>query len=689
MLPIELSILLLTIVDKSPVFRTKQVRGSWWTIVRSDDTIRGPLRAVRKLMIRLILTKVNSFTEEVGYHARKLPMVVNDESQSPVDAAGSTEPRHGQRDRNAGARLISDSMVVAITPHGPMLAGHTAPLRYLRKRTTVPALGPRGRVLIAALTGVWLISVACFWWWWSGQGHRSSWIGLIVGSVVSFYLACESASVVIAANRQQKINPELPVQDLRVAFLVTRAPSEPWDVAKATITAMLAQQYPHRYDVWLCDEQPTAEVIDWCAENNVHISSRSGVPAYHRDRWPRRTRAKEGNLAHFYDHVGYLNYDVVAQLDCDHIPAPGYLAEVVRPFADPAIGYVAAPSVCDRSTANSWSARGRLHHEAQFHGPIQLGHNGGVAPICIGSHYVVRTEAIKQIGGIGPELLEDFSTSLLLNSAGWQGGFAITAEAHGNGPLTFSAMLVQEFQWARSLTSLLYRNLPRHFGRLSWRLRIRYLHAMLSQAGLVLAFGSGIGFITVAATTTRAAEVAFNPFQVILFWIAMTSPLLAISVVLKRQKFYRPATAPLLSWERLLYQLTRWPAVAWGVLAATLQLFHQRPIMFKVTPKTVEGSERLPVALIAPYAVIGVVLSAAAIIGELSKGPTAYILLCLLGAAAYLFVSFAVCLLHAAEGSRCSKVGMRQAIRETVRGPILVASFGVVPLSVSVAATFL
>lgn len=606
--------------------------------------------------------------------------------KSPIDAV--TAPIVSPPATATAAQLISDSMVVAITPHGPMLAGRTAPLRFLRKGTTVPALEPGSRMLIAALTAVWLTSVVCFWWWWSGQGHRSGWIGLIVGSVVSFYLTCEAASMVIAANRQRKINPELPVPDLRVAFVVTRAPSEPWEVAKATITAMLTQRYPHRYDVWLCDEQPTAEVIDWCAENNVRISSRSGAPAYHRDHWPRRRRCKEGNLAYFYDQVGYLNYDVVAQLDCDHIPAPGYLVEIVRPFADPAVGYVAAPSVCSRGIANSWSARGRLHREAQFHGPIQLGHNGGVAPICIGSHYALRTEAIKQIGGIGPELLEDFSTSLLLNSAGWQGGFAITAEAHGNGPLTFSAMLVQEFQWTRSLMTLLYRTLPRHFGRLSWRLRIRYLHAMIAQTGLVLAFGSGIGLVTVVATTTRAAA-AFDPCQVILFWIAMTSPLLAIRVVLKRQKLLRPATAPLLSWESLLYQLTRWPAVAWGVLAATLQLFRQRPIMFKVTPKTVEGPERLPVTLIAPYAVISAVLSGATIIGELGKGPASSILLCLLGAAAYLVVSLVVCLLHAAEGSRRAKVSMRQAIAETVKRPILVTLLGIVPLSVSVAVTFL
>jgi cellulose synthase/poly-beta-1,6-N-acetylglucosamine synthase-like glycosyltransferase len=90
------------------------------------------------------------------------------------------------------------------------------------------------------------------------------------------------------------------------------------------------------------------------------VASRRGVPHYHRPHWPRRTRCKEGNLSWFYDNWGYADYDVVAQLDCDHVPGPTYLAEMVRPFADPAIGYVAAPSICDRNAASSWAARGRL-----------------------------------------------------------------------------------------------------------------------------------------------------------------------------------------------------------------------------------------------------------------------------------------------------------------------------------------
>ncbi|MGO7755756.1 N-acetylglucosaminyltransferase, partial [Rhizobium ruizarguesonis] len=80
------------------------------------------------------------------------------------------------------------------------------------------------------------------------------------------------------------------------------------------------------------------------------------------------TRCKEGNLAYFYYHFCYARYDFVAQFDADHVPTPTYLLEVLRPFADPGIGYVSAPSICDENAGASWAARGRLYAEASLHG---------------------------------------------------------------------------------------------------------------------------------------------------------------------------------------------------------------------------------------------------------------------------------------------------------------------------------
>jgi cellulose synthase/poly-beta-1,6-N-acetylglucosamine synthase-like glycosyltransferase len=346
---------------------------------------------------------------------------------------------------------ISDGNVVRVTAAGPVF-GRPSRQRTVRPGTFVPALPRRDRCLLVLVALGWVVSFVWFWSWWLQPQHRADWTGLIVNSAILLYPTVVPACFFLPALRVRRVSPDLAIPLLPVAFVVTRAPSEPWSTARRTLPAMLDQDYPYAYDVWLCEEVPSEETARWCRAHHVRMSSRRGAAAYQRADWPRRTRCKEGNLAYFYDHWGYERYDVVAQLDVDRVPAPGCLAEMVRPFADPAIGYVAAPSVCDGNADGSWAARGRLHREASRQGALQLGHCEGLAPMCIGSHYAVRTRALREIGGLGPEPAEDFSTTYPLDSAGRQGAFAIDAEAHGDGPASFGDMITQEYQWSRGLT---------------------------------------------------------------------------------------------------------------------------------------------------------------------------------------------------------------------------------------------
>ena len=150
------------------------------------------------------------------------------------------------------------------------------------------------------------------------------------------------------------------------------SPRELWDAYRERAAAEDLNAF-----LWLADEAPDERAREWCREHGVRISTRHGITGYHRPSWPRRTRCKEGNLAFFYDMWGYRLYDVVAQLDADHVPAPDYLQKMVIPFTDSMVGYVAAPSICDRNAARSWAARGRLYAEATLHGPMQAGHSAG------------------------------------------------------------------------------------------------------------------------------------------------------------------------------------------------------------------------------------------------------------------------------------------------------------------------
>ncbi|MFF5157112.1 glycosyltransferase family 2 protein [Streptomyces sp. NPDC000348] len=601
----------------------------------------------------------------------------------PGPAAGTILDEGPYKEETADEALrthlltLSAGNVVGVPADGPVF-GRPRPTRIPGTGLWVPRLRRPDRARTSLLALCWLIALVCFWAWWLRPEHRVGWAGFAVNSALLLYLSLLPLYFVVVVIRLRAVDPAVGVPRLRTAFVVTRAPSEPWKVARATLTAMLSQDFPYPYDVWLCDEDPDDEILRWCTAHGVRVSCRRGVASYHRDAWPRRTRCKEGNLAHFYDHWGYRDYDVVAQLDVDHVPGHGYLKEVVRPFADPAVGYVAAPSVCDANARASWSARGRLHREATFHGPMQLGHTDGLAPLCIGSHYAVRTRALRDIGGLGPELAEDFSTSFLLNSAGWHGGFAIDAEAHGDGPLTFAAMVTQEFQWSRSLMVMLLGMLPKHLRRMPGRLRFRFGFALSYYPLLALTTTTGLLLPPVAAIT-GIPWINVNYVAFLLHFWAMSFFLLLLTLLLRRRGLLRPVDAPLLSWEGWLFGLTRWPYVAWGVAAALVQRARPKTVVFKVTPKARDGWEPLPLRLMLPYLLITVVLSGAALVAEPAGSAIGYVFLCLLGAAAYGTVTLAVSALHIREAARSAGVPVHRALH-TAALPLTTGLVALVPL---------
>jgi hypothetical protein len=59
-----------------------------------------------------------------------------------------------------------------------------------------------------------------------------TWPGLVLNSALLLYLALLPGWFVLAVNRLREVSPQLPVPDVRVAFVVTKAPSEPWPVAR-------------------------------------------------------------------------------------------------------------------------------------------------------------------------------------------------------------------------------------------------------------------------------------------------------------------------------------------------------------------------------------------------------------------------------------------------------------------------
>jgi cellulose synthase/poly-beta-1,6-N-acetylglucosamine synthase-like glycosyltransferase len=539
--------------------------------------------------------------------------------------------------------------------------------RQRHDRHLVDALTRRQRLSLACLMLAWAGLTVSAWTWFLQPSHWTSPVTLAINiALLSVEMLFLPLWFFFWIWRMKRPNPALGVPELRTAMVVTKAPSEPWPMIRETLEAMLAQDFPFPYDTWLADESPPPETRRWCAERGIQISTREGVAAYHRPTWPRRTRCKEGNLAYFYDMWGYDLYDVVAQLDADHVPTPDYLRHMLVPFRDPLVGYVAAPSICDRNASRSWSARGRLYTEAVLHGPTQAGHSGGYAPSCIGSHYAVRTSALQEIGGLGPELAEDFTTTLMMSSRGWQGVFAVDAEARGDGPETVTDCVTQEFQWSRSMMNVLLGVSSQYRSGLSRRARIRleFCQWWYPLFGTLMLASVAIPIVAIA-TRTPFVRVSLGGFY--LHFGPPTLVMLLTVVWLRELKWLRPRAAKAFSWEIALFQVVRWPWALFGCAQAVAGRIARRDFNFKVTPKGRTGPAPLPLRVVAPYLLLALASATPALLG-LNAGPAnGYYTLALINIALYMTAAVSILALHIHEHPR----DLRGAVLRSAAGKIV------------------
>ncbi|WP_246806518.1 glycosyltransferase family 2 protein [Rhizobium lusitanum] len=464
--------------------------------------------------------------------------------------------------------------------------------------------GPQRLEYIACAT-LWLAALGYFWSWWLIPTHHVDAIGSVLLTLVLAWVTIIPTYFIAVFFRAKKPMGQLQLPaGSRIAMVVTKAPSEPFTVVARTLNAMLMQDVPH--DTWLADEDPSPSTLDWCRKHDVQVSTRRGREDYHRKSWPRRTRCKEGNLAFFYDQYGYERYDFVAQLDADHVPEQGYLFQMLRPFADPAIGYVSAPSICDQNAQESWSARGRLYAEASMHGSLQAGFNCGLAPLCIGSHYAVRTKALRSIGGLGPELAEDHSTTLMMNAHGWRGVHALDAIAHGDGPRTFADLITQEFQWSRSLMMILLQYSPSLLGRLPLRLKIQFLFSQLWYP-LFSLFMALMFVLPVIALARGKTFVAVSYPDFLLHFAPQSLLLILFAYRWRSTGTFRSIDAKILSWEMTLFLFARWPWALAGTLAAIRDRATGSFVDFRVTPKGTSEVDPIPFRILAPYCILALV----------------------------------------------------------------------------------
>ncbi|MBO0728212.1 MAG: glycosyltransferase [Acidimicrobiaceae bacterium] len=523
------------------------------------------------------------------------------------------------------------------------------------------------RHVYRGLTLLWLIAALVFWGWWLRPSHVTWVPTFVVTTLVVGYTLGLPGYFLFFVGRMRRPNPALvPPPGLRVAFATTFVPgAESLGVLERTVRAMRAQEgYP--CDVWVLDEGDRPEVGALCRRVGVNHFSRKLRERYQQPVWPFKARTKAGNYNAWLDWVRSQrpDYDVLIQMDTDHAPQPGYLVEMLRPFADPAVGYVAAPSISSANRGDSWVASARTATDGPHHGAVQMGYNGGFAPMIFGSHAAFRVCALREIGGFQHTLAEDQHNTVRLAAAGWHGVFNPDAIAIGNGPESFADAMVQEYQWARAVTQLLLEFFLADQRTLPVRLKVAFL---FRQTWYPLFAGSQLlsWLVPIVALLTGQPLVSVGYLPWFALHALSTLSVLLAAIWVRREGWLRPTDVQVVTWRSALLILARWPFWLVAVLEAVAGRAMGRDFAFRVTPKGGGDRKPLPMRIIGPYAVL-VLGPLAAIVWYLGHGQTtanSYLYLATASAAMYLLLMSSVAVLNHRENLRSWRVSHWAALR--------------------------
>jgi cellulose synthase (UDP-forming) len=308
---------------------------------------------------------------------------------------------------------------------------------------------------------------------WIMYGTTPSLVGVVIVVLmilIELVRIAQTATLWVFAHMAHDPIPMKPLHGLRVAVHTTIVPGkEPFDLVSETLLAMKAIRYDGgTIDVWLLDEGNDPSIKAWCESNGVFHFSRKGQEKWNTDKGKFKKKTKHGNLNSFHDAHAH-KYDIVAQMDPDHIPNPQFVERTLGYFADPNVGFVVAPQVYG-NIKESFIARASAFQAYVFHGIIQRGGNGLRAPLLIGTNHLVRVEALRDVDGYADNIIEDHLTSMAMfakkniRNVYWKGVYTPDILSIGEGPTSFTDYFNQQKRWAYGIWVIAGFHSPRMFG---------------------------------------------------------------------------------------------------------------------------------------------------------------------------------------------------------------------------------
>lgn len=250
------------------------------------------------------------------------------------------------------------------------------------------------------------------------------------------------------------IPPPVLKTEQRIAVLIPTY-NEPNEVLLPTVAAAVALEPAH--DTWVLDDGHRPWVQEMAASLGARYLARE-----------QNTHAKAGNLNNALE---YIDADLFAILDADHVVMSGFLSNTIGYFDDPKIAVVQTPQdfynvdSFEHGRNRSWFWRDRravsFNEQRLFYRAIQPGKNRWGAAFWCGTNAVVRAVALREVGGVAFETVtEDIHTTIRMHRRGWHTVYHNEVLAHGLAARDADQYQSQRLRWGTGAMQLLHTEHP-------------------------------------------------------------------------------------------------------------------------------------------------------------------------------------------------------------------------------------
>jgi cellulose synthase (UDP-forming) len=297
-----------------------------------------------------------------------------------------------------------------------------------------------------------------------------------------------------------------PPAALRVAVLIPTF-NEPVEVIAPTVAAACALEPAH--ETWVLDDGDR----DWVAEMCDALGARYVKRPVH-------DHAKAGNLNHALDLMaaeeaaGAPPIDIVAVLDCDHVPLPAFLTATLGWFTDDRLALVQGQQAF--YNAGAFDDDGITGEQGLFFNVLMPArHHAGGGPFWCGTTALLRVKALRDVGGVATETItEDMHTTLKMIRLGWTTAYHHQTLAVGLAPATAGQYLLQRRRWGMgAMQTLTLERLWAAKRWMSWRTFYEYLNGTLwwlEGIATLVAFVVPTAVMLSGAQTSTAGPLVFT-----------------------------------------------------------------------------------------------------------------------------------------------------------------------------------